>query len=95
MRLAGPAPAGQPAVIQLHNLPHVLGKLERVRHNYQRDLLAAVHFEQKITYGFRSFSVERACRLIGQQQPGFVYQGPDDRDSLPLPSGKLARTIQQ
>ena len=41
------------------------------------------------------FRIEIAGRLIGQNDGWIVYQGPRDRDALPLTAGKLVRFVVQ
>jgi len=83
------------AVAQLEGALHLPGKIGCVRDDDKRDTFLAVQPGQELAQRLGAGAVEGARGLVGQEELGLVYQGPNNGDALAFAARKLARPMMQ
>ena len=92
------APGDSTAVVDDAAVPHPHEALRRVGDRLvvgdQQDRLAAgVQAGEQLEHFLATFGVERAGRLVGQQQRRLVGERPGDREALPLTARQRGRRL--
>ena len=84
---------GHPAVAQEHHPVRPGRELRVVRHHDRGHPGVLARVVEQAHHRLGVDRVERAGRLVGQQQPPFAHHRPRDRDPLPFAARHLVRVV--